>query len=136
MRGNLTIVFIALVAAVSWGLYQLSYEVQQLEKDLAVLNNKISDNQETVRILKAEWSYQNRPDNLQAMAAKYLPLLLVAPFQVATTNEVPNIQDHAIARQFVKIPIPRAKPKGIILQPGLPLVLATFKPSISEGARQ
>ena len=108
MKLNLTILSVVLVGAVSYGLYQLSYEVQQLEKDLGTLNKNITENKETIRILKAEWTYQNRPDVLQALAAKYLPLLLIAPYQVASITDVP---DQAIDPKLQDVPLPRHNPR-------------------------
>ncbi|WP_284223836.1 cell division protein FtsL, partial [Brevundimonas denitrificans] len=89
MRWNLTVFFLALFACVSYGLYQLSYEVQQLEDDLAGLRRGIENNHEAVKVLEAEWAYQNRPDVLQALAARHLPLLLIAPYQVAALDDIP-----------------------------------------------
>ena len=54
MKLNLTVLTLVLFAVVSYGLYQLSYEVQELEKDLKSLNVNIAENKESVRILKAE----------------------------------------------------------------------------------
>ncbi len=136
MRGNLTAIFILIVAAVSYGLYQLSYEVQELEKNLASVNSRINDNRETIRILKAEWSYQNRPENLQSLASRYLPLLLVAPYQVTKVAYLPEFSDDAVASGLIVIPRPRVKPRDIPFVPSQPLVLATYKLSSGEGTQQ
>ncbi|MZR32491.1 cell division protein FtsL [Sneathiella litorea] len=127
MKLNLTIISLVLVAAVSFGLYQLSYEVQGLEKNLKSLNQNISENKETIRILKAEWTYQNRPDVLQSLASKYLPLLLIAPYQVASVGEVPYPQ---IDPEQYTVPIPRHNPRRDYTPatplPRGPVQLATF----------
>ncbi|WP_373089465.1 hypothetical protein [Sneathiella sp.] len=108
MKLNVTALSIILVAVVSYGLYQLSYEVQRLETDLGVLKNNISENKEDLRILKAEWAYQNRPDVLQALARKYLPLLLIAPYQVASID---NLPDESTVVSTLDVPLPRLNPK-------------------------
>ncbi|MDF2368606.1 hypothetical protein [Sneathiella sp.] len=127
MKLNLTVISLVLVAAVSFGLYQLSYEVQELEKDLKVLNKNISENKESVRILKAEWTYQNRPDVLQALSSKYLPLLLIAPYQVASVGEVPYPQ---VDPEQYSVPVPRHHPRRdyspVMPLPKGPIQLATF----------
>src|SRR5690606_20764119 len=89
MKLKLTMLSLVLFVAVSGGLYQLSYEVQELEREYAALNESIARNKEAIRILNAEWTYQNRPEVLQEMAGKYLPLLLIAPYQVASISDVP-----------------------------------------------
>lgn len=114
---NLTALSLLLVAGVSYGLYQLSYEVQSLEKNLAVLSKSISDNRETIRILKAEWAYQNRPDVLQSLATKHLPLLLIAPYQVADLEQVP---ENVIALSELgakNVPLPRKNQGELIDRP-------------------
>jgi len=111
MRWNVMIVIGLIVAGVLYGLYQLSYKVQALNKDLRKIQAEIALNEQDIQILKAEWAYQNRPDALQALAAKYLPLVLVAPFQVATLQDLP---DRAIGSQVATIagiPVPRRKPR-------------------------
>ena len=127
MKLNLTVISLVLVAAVSFGLYQLSYEVQELEKDLKSLNVNIAENKESVRILKAEWTYQNRPDVLQTLATKYLPLLLIAPYQVASVGEVPY---PPVDPEQYSVPVPRHNPRRdyspVERMPTGPLQLATF----------
>lgn len=128
--------FLALVALVSYGLYQLSYEVQQLEKDIASIKVKITNNQATIRILKAEWSYQNRPENLQAMAARYLPLLLVAPYQVTSAADLPELSEDFLVANYLAVPTPRRRPENVPVLRASPLVLATFRLPSNDGARQ
>ncbi|MBE7636678.1 hypothetical protein GUA87_07455 [Sneathiella sp. P13V-1] len=111
MKWQLTAASLSLVVGVSYGLYQLSYEVQTLEGELAELNGKIRENEQATEILKAEWAYQNRPENIQALTAKYLPLLLVAPYQVAGLNDLPErtLDSNALAK--LTDPVPRQKPR-------------------------
>ncbi|MEH6545986.1 MAG: hypothetical protein V7701_06145 [Sneathiella sp.] len=127
---NLTALSLLLVAAVSYGLYQLSYEVQSLEKNLASLDKNISDNRETIRILKAEWAYQNRPDVLQSLATTHLPLLLIAPYQVADLGQIPENVITLSELDAKNVPLPRKKPRKTYKSPkSKPLgsyTLATF----------
>lgn len=117
MKLNLTALSLLLVAGVSYGLYQLSYEVQGLEKNLETLDKNISDNKETIRILKAEWAYQNRPDVLQAMATKHLPLLLIAPYQVASLGDIPEFIYSPSDLAVNAVPLPRKKPRNSYRSP-------------------
>ncbi|PHQ69249.1 MAG: hypothetical protein COB93_08525 [Sneathiella sp.] len=109
MKLNLTILSGLMFAIVSYGLYQLSYEVQELENDLGSIQHKISDNRESIRILKAEWAYQNRPDVLQELAQKHLSLVLIAPYQVAQAGDLSEIVVSAMAA--ANVPVPRLKPR-------------------------
>lgn len=131
MKWNLTFIIVLIVAVVSYGLYQLSYEVQSLGADLRRLKAGISENRAAVQVLKAEWAYENRPDNLQALAAKYLPLLLVAPYQVAEIQDLPDRATDPFAASLSVVPIPRFKPhrkgNGYESTPSGSLHMATYE---------
>jgi len=111
MRWNLTILISVVVIAVSYGLYQLSYEVQALEKNIGKVRSEILVNEQAIQILKAEWAYQNRPAAIQELTAKYLPLLLVAPYQVVALRELPERQMDPSVKNIFGVPIPRTKPR-------------------------
>jgi len=82
-----------MAAAASFGLYQLSYEVQRLEDELSELNRAITQDRENMLVLQAEWSYLARPENLQGRAARLLQLQPMTPKQVVTLADVPSLQE-------------------------------------------
>ncbi|WP_025898437.1 cell division protein FtsL [Sneathiella glossodoripedis] len=131
MRWNLTVIIGVLVVVVSYGLYQLSYEVQQLNSDLRSIRSEIKENKQAVQILKAEWAYRNRPDYLKDLTAKYLPLLLVAPYQVASLQELPEREIDPSIKSLVGVPLPRRKPRlqipSPVTLPSSGLQLATYR---------
>ncbi|MFT6557530.1 hypothetical protein [Sneathiella sp.] len=131
MKRTITLAMVIAIAIVSYIPYQLYYETQQLEKDLSELRRDISKNKQAIRILKAEWAYENRPEKLQALAAKYLPLLLVSPHQVATLGEVPRRAIDPYMVSTKAIPVPRKRPglKKWQSKPPVrgPMHLAAFK---------
>jgi cell division protein FtsL len=55
--------------------FRVKYEVMDLEQQLKTVKRQIQDNQETLHVLKAEWSHLNDPRALQNLAVKYLPEL-------------------------------------------------------------
>ena len=132
MRWNLTAMIGIVAVGVSYGLYQLSYEVQQLNSDLRFIRADIKENKQAIQILKAEWAYRNRPDILQELTVKYLPLLLVAPYQVAAFTDLPERELDPSVKSLVGVPIPRRKPRlEIPVQIELPAAgmhLATYQP--------
>lgn len=73
MTRTITMLAIGVAAAVSFGLYQLSYEVRKLEGRIGDLNRQIVQERENIEVLGAEWAYLNRPDVLQARVERYLP---------------------------------------------------------------
>jgi len=64
--------FLALVLSI--GVFRITYQVDELEKELRVLNKEILNEQETIHILKAEWSYLNDPHRLEDLAKRWLGL--------------------------------------------------------------
>jgi cell division protein FtsL len=72
---RLTIALTAFLAlALSIAVFRITYQVDELEGRLHSLNNEILDEQETIHILKAEWSYLNDPHRLEVLAKRYLGL--------------------------------------------------------------
>lgn len=64
--------FLALILGVA--VFRITYQVDALEKELKQLNQAILDEQETIHILRAEWSYLNDPDRLKNLAERFLDL--------------------------------------------------------------
>lgn len=63
-------VFLALI--LSFGVFRITYQVDELEKRLRVLNKEILQEQETIHILEAEWSYLNDPNRLADLSRRHL----------------------------------------------------------------
>ena len=113
MTRPLTIGALTLAVGVAYGLYELSYEVQRLEGDLARFNRQLLEAQDTVQVLHAEWSYLNRPQSLQRLSAKHLDLAPIEPHQVvARVADLPVRGDPALAAN--RVPMPRPRPAGIM----------------------
>ena len=53
-------------------LFWVSQQVQLLERDQHNYVEQIASEKEGMRVLNAEWDYLNRPDRIEALAAKYL----------------------------------------------------------------
>jgi hypothetical protein len=67
-----TIASFVLATALGAALFWVSQQVQMLEREQRGINQQISSEQEGMRVLNAEWDYLNRPDRIEALAAKYL----------------------------------------------------------------
>lgn len=85
----LTLTAIGLLALMSVALFQLKYEVVGLEEELRGLEGQLATDEEAVQVLKAEWSFLNRPDRLQALAETHLDLQPVAALQVGALYRIP-----------------------------------------------
>lgn len=92
MRRGLTGTILWTLLAVGIGvvLFVVKYEVKDLEHRLSGLNAEIHRNQETIHILRAEWSYLNDPVRLRTLSEKHLGMKPVTPTQVATLDTLPK----------------------------------------------
>jgi hypothetical protein len=80
---------IAVIIASAVGLYQVKYQVQDMERTLAGLKRDIVRDRAAIQVLEAEWSYLNQPDRLQDLADRYLELAPVTPSQMAAIESLP-----------------------------------------------
>lgn len=60
-------------------LLQTSQNVQHAEDRLSALRSELASEREGLRVFEAEWAYLNRPENLEALSAKYLGLVPPVP---------------------------------------------------------
>jgi len=83
------VVWLLLVLAASGGLYHIKHMVQGLEQELEELNRAVLREQEAIHVLKAEWSYLNRPEVLAELAAEHLDLGPIPAGRIATVDSLP-----------------------------------------------
>lgn len=93
MSRGLSLIALLLLAAVSFGLYQLSYEVQRLEEELIEMNRALSQERETIGVLQAEWSYLSRPEYLQDKAQRLLQMRPATAKDIVAIEALPWRQD-------------------------------------------
>lgn len=124
MSRGLSILALILLAVVSFGLYQLSYEVQRLEDELIELNRALSQERETIGVLQAEWSYLTRPEYLQDKAERLLQMRPTTAKDIAAIEALPWRQDRGQTEPGEALPPAKAAPV-----PALPpLAAAPVKP--------
>lgn len=118
MSRSLTFIAVAVTAAISFGLYQLSYEVQHLEDELAELSRALVQERENIAVLQAEWAYLTRPEALQDRAQRLLDLQPVAPGQIVDVGDLPTRQERlrpdddpaGASEPIPALPRPRPRP--------------------------
>ena len=118
MRRTLTIVGLISLGGLSIGLYLLKAEVKVMERQLAALDRELLDEQKSLQVLKAEWSYLNQPERLQSLVARHgdrLQLRPVSPGQIGVLEALPRRQQVVRNRpdgaaQAVALPRPGFKP--------------------------
>ncbi len=105
-----TIVWLLLVLAVGYAMFQVKFEVMQQEETLARLTKDIADSREQIRVLDAEWSYLTRPDRMKRLAARYLNLAPITAAQIGELDTVPMRPEAPPAPMMKPAPAPSAQP--------------------------
>lgn len=84
-------VFLGLIilALVAFVLYEVEYKVDSLKTELNELNKQLAEDKEAIHVLKAEWSYLNRPEKIKNMSERYLSLKNTEPAQVKKIEDIP-----------------------------------------------
>ena len=104
-----TIVLLLLLASMIAGVFQLKHRVQALEDDLAAVNTEISKDKEAIHVLRAEWSYLNRPGRLRSLSKRRL--------RIAPITEKQNMRFIDLPRRFEKT---KSSSKSVAARPSAP----------------
>jgi hypothetical protein len=113
MIGKTSLIWLGLASLSGAVAFHTSYRAQKLSEELAGLNRAISAEDDTIRVLKAEWSYLDEPDRIEPLARRYLPdLRPTTPDQIATSLAAipakPGLESQVAT---VGVPPPQHKPK-------------------------
>ena len=84
-----TLLWLAVIGAVGYGMFQVKYRVMQLEDELARVNRSIDADRDELRVLGAEWSYLNQPQRLDQLRQRYLRLVPVQRAQLGNLDQIP-----------------------------------------------
>jgi len=123
MIRTLSAISVALLVLVSFELYNGVHRVKAQEQALVSMSAQIAREAEQIRVLKAEWSYLNQPDRLQALARRHLALAPTGASQIVVLTSLPIRNDTmSLApspvveaqdlppRVVADVPLPRPKP--------------------------
>ena len=94
---------LVLLAVMVTGLFELKYEVRALYQERAALYGRIADEEETLRVLQAEWSFLSQPDRIQELAQRYLALETPVARQIGGIDRIPfRAPDDEVAHAATK----------------------------------
>ena len=84
----------ALLATIAGaGLFLLKYQVQAEERHLREVRKDIVGTEQSIHVLKAEWSYLNDPLRLREQAERHLAMHPMRANQMVSIESVPMIGD-------------------------------------------
>ena len=85
-----TLLWALLVGVSGYAMFQVKYEVLQLEDQLTHLTRDIGSGQEQIRVLGAEWSFLNQPTRLEQLAKRHLTLGPIGTQQIGRIEQLPR----------------------------------------------
>ena len=93
MIRTLTVVWSLFALLVGSTIFVLKDEVKDQEARLRGLHQTILSRQESIHVLRAEWSYLNRPDQLAKHAGESLALVPLTAKQIRSFDSLPEPSD-------------------------------------------
>lgn len=109
---SLTALLLALAAGAS--LFWVSQQVQQVEREQRQLMTANLQEEESIRVLKAEWDYLNRPERLEELSAKYLKMAPAsAETLVQSISLIPEPEDSTVSPEEQAVQISTASGKSV-----------------------
>ncbi|MFH1158994.1 MAG: hypothetical protein V1721_09000 [Pseudomonadota bacterium] len=84
-----TLLWLTLAAFCGTALFHTSQRVHDLREETAALETSIGKEEESIRVLQAEWSALNRPDRLERLAKTWLKLAPLNVRQFVRMEDIP-----------------------------------------------
>jgi len=72
-------------------IYEVGHRTRQLEEEIAGIARQVEQEQETLHVLQAEWTYLTRPTRLRKLAAKHLDMRPTHHEQLVAMETIPEI---------------------------------------------
>lgn len=84
-----TMIWMLVIVAAAFLLYQSKYQVQSLKNQVADVSRELEQEKEAMHVVAAEWAYLNRPERLRQLSAQYLSSTDLTVDQVAEIEMIP-----------------------------------------------
>lgn len=117
---RMTLLWLMLAAVCGGVLFHTSQQVNDGRTKLTSINDDIRKEDETIRVLQAEWSYLNQPDRLEKLAKQYLTLAPLKGRQFAKLADIADqpapVETPAVAAAE-PAPVTEAAEKPVMVAP-------------------
>jgi cell division protein FtsL len=84
-------IFVVMTLATCFALYQMKYDNRDLRKKVTEIEDKISEEEDAIKILRAEWSLLAQPSRIEKLAQKFLDLEQLDPKQIWHEKNLANL---------------------------------------------
>ena len=93
-----------LIVVAGYAMFRVGFEVEQLEDQISKLNRQALQEQEAIHVLRAEWSYLNRPERLSELSRDLLPRLRPPAInQITTIDQLQERESDSVLPAAVKL---------------------------------
>jgi len=82
-------IWLIVIVFVGVCMFHVKFAVQELEAQLSLTERQITQSEEALRVLRAEWSYLNEPSRLADLNQRHLGLVPVAASQMVDLGALP-----------------------------------------------
>ena len=93
------------------GMFVIKNEVISLENNLQEINAQIKEDQESLHVLKAEWSYLNDPSRIRALSKRHANMKPLSSEQIISFSSIPLKSDPQGKNQIIRVSFATAKRK-------------------------
>ncbi len=134
-----TLFALTLSAASGFMLFSTAQKVQQADSSLRRMQENVSQEEQTIRVLRAEWDYLNRPDRLEALVKDKLELIPVKPEMVRDdTGDLPGFAAPVVParKPAYSAPVAKAIPAVLSQQPDSSPPQALPKPAAPKSPNE
>lgn len=84
------LIWMACLAIGAFGLYMVKFSVQNLQREVAQMEQQLAAEKESLHLLNAEWAYLNRPERLRTLAEQHLELVPLDSRRIENVSLLPE----------------------------------------------
>jgi hypothetical protein len=84
-----SVLWMLLAASIGYAMFQVKYEVAQLDEQLVRIHRDIAADQESIHVLKAEWAFLTQPKRLDELSKRYLALSPIGTAKLGALDAAP-----------------------------------------------
>jgi len=84
-----SVLWMFLAGLSGYAMFQVKYEVAQLDDQLVRIHRETAANQESIHVLRAEWAFLTQPKRLDDLSKRYLALSPIGTAKLGALDATP-----------------------------------------------
>ena len=94
---------LVLLTFLGGSLFVVKHKAHMAEEKLQTLQSELINTKQSILVLKAEWSYLNRPSRLERLNEKYLNMAAPTTTQIASVKLLPYLPGTSSDKELEKL---------------------------------